>query len=154
MSISTHIVIARVDETLTIALDIEHGCAQYMPSIVRSHFDLSVAQLYSLMQLYRANLIDAVLDHFLIEAIDLALLRHRNFSEVFEHQRDDGLRGRGRDHRTAIADSLGEVGQSTAMIQMKMRDQHTVDHVSQVKVGVRGLCQAHLLTRNLMHLLS
>ena len=74
------------------------------------------------MELNRSNLVDAVLDHLAVKAINFALLRDRDLAEVFEHQRDDGFSWWRCDDRARVAHCLSEVRQSTTVIQMEVCD--------------------------------
>jgi hypothetical protein len=114
VSISCHVVVTRVDNRLTITLNIEHTSAKDMTGIVGSDFDVS--NLKSLMELDRLNFIYTVLDHLRAEAIYFALLSHRDFSKVFEHERDNGLGRWCGDDRSTVAHSFTEIGQRATMI--------------------------------------
>ena len=74
MAISTHVVVTGVDETLPIALNVKHGRTEYMTRVVCCHFDFTIAELNSLVELNRADLVNAILDHFAIEAVYFTLL--------------------------------------------------------------------------------
>ena len=116
-----------------------------MTSIVCCDFNLSIAKLDCLVQLDGANLVDAVLDHLTVEAVDFAFLSDGYLSEILEHQGNNSFSGRCRDDRTAIADRLGEVWKRPTVIQVEMSDQNAVNHVSEVKIRVSCLSMTHAL---------
>ena len=134
MAICTHIVVTSIDETLTVAFDVKHCSAKYMPCIVCSDLDLSITELYRFMKLNRANFIDAVLYHFTIEAVYFALLCHGHFSEILQHQWNNRFGRRCGYDGATVPDSLGEVRKGSTVIQMEMRHQNGIDHMCQVQV--------------------
>lgn len=132
MSISRHVVVPGVNNRLTIALNMEHTSTEHMSRIVGS--DLDIAKLYGLMQLDGLNFVNAILNHIWCETIDLAFLSHRDLSEIFQHERNDGLGGRSGDYGPRVPNSFTEVGQGTTVIQMEVCNETSINHIGQVKL--------------------
>lgn len=74
------------------------------------------------MELDRLNFVDTILNHLRTETIYFTLLSNRDFSKVFEHQRNDGFSGWCSDDWATVADGLTEIRQRATMIQMEMSD--------------------------------
>ncbi len=68
------------------------------------------------MELDGLNFVNAVLDHFRAEAVNLSLLGYTDLTEVFKHQWNDGFGWWCRDNRTAVADGLTEIRQRAAVV--------------------------------------
>ena len=83
MSICSHVIVSRIDNRLTVALDVKHTSSQDMASIISRHLDVS--QLESLVELNCLNFVDTVLNHLSAEAIHFIFLSDCNFSKVLEH---------------------------------------------------------------------
>ena len=120
MSICSHVIITRVYNRLTVALDVKHTSSQNMASIICR--DLDVSKLESLVELNCLNFVNTVLNHFSTETIHFILLSDSNFSKVLKHQRYNSFSGWCRYNGTTVSNSLAEVGQRAAMIKMKVSD--------------------------------
>lgn len=101
-----------------------------MTSIIRLDLQLAV-HLNGLVQTDRDHLLHAVLDHLRGEEVGLALSVHRDLTVVLQHHRADRFGWLRHVDRSVVADHLGHVRQSTAVIQMKVGDYDAIQVVGE-----------------------
>lgn len=82
----------------------------------------SVLHLDSLVQVQRYHFLHAVLDHLRGEEVSFSLFVYTDLPEVFQQNRTDGFGGMGHVDGSIVPHHLAHVGQSAAVIQVKMTE--------------------------------
>ena len=136
MSVSCHVEISCVYCALSIAFNRKHGGTEDMASIKSSDFDLSCSieslECHCFMQLNSLYLVDAPFDHLLTKSIYSTFLSNRNFSKIFQHQRNNSFCRWCRDYRPIVPNGLRKIGKGSTVIQMEVRHDHQVNDVCKV----------------------
>lgn len=101
-----------------------------MASIICLDLQLAV-HLNGLMQTDRDHFLHAVLDHLRGEEVSFALSIDRDLTVVLQQNRADRFGRLRHVDRSVVSDHLGHVGQSTAVIQMKVGDYDAIQVVGE-----------------------